>query len=168
MVFKMSLVFKVRFFIFVFLTTVLLFCASVFASTATPSVEPDEPSSGIFDQLSDFLLHLIVPEETYFTDKFDELKDTLSLKFPYATYIEVIDRLKLIVDEEPDLSFYDQHTSIDGIVYDFKFSHWIGGYVPTIRSLIAGIMYLLLAYYNYRQIIYFIRGSNYQGTKKDD
>ncbi|MDR1617370.1 MAG: hypothetical protein LBR98_10320 [Syntrophomonadaceae bacterium] len=123
--------------------------------------------SGIdFGVVTDFIVGLIVPDESYWSGKFDMLKATLYERIPYSYYLEIISKLSLIDAADVQLLNFDKYADVNGVEYDFQFSRWLGGYVPYVRGIITFIVVVFMAYYNIRQILYLIRGSGYESNNK--
>jgi hypothetical protein len=124
--------------------------------------------AGVFDfgVVADFIVGLIVPDEDYWSGKFDMLKSTLYERIPYSRYLEIVSKLSAISADDVQLSYFDSYADTEGVEYDFQLSRWLGGYVPYVRGLITFVVVVFMAYYNIRQILYLIRGSEYGSDSK--
>lgn len=136
--------------------------------------------SGLLDKLKDLLIWLFVPSDDFWNGEYEKLKSTLEAKLPYEKYVSVIASLDSAVaaSSRGSISGFDSNGSgfedftftVMGATVVLPWSKYINDYLPALRSLIRGFFYLLLAYYNYRQIMFLIRGTTYSsiGNAKPD
>ena len=116
--------------------------------------------SRIFAGVQDVLTFLFVPSEGYFTQRFGEVRVSLTNKLGIdggeLDYLESVDGVDL-----NNLSFFE------GTIYgqNVKFvdmSFW-DSIKPRIHSIARGFIYPLLGLYNMNQIYFLIRGVNLFG-----
>lgn len=132
---------------------------------AAPASE-SEASTELEESLIDSIIHIVVPRDDFFKEEFSKLDEKLKNKLPFKTYIETIGRLKEVSNK------YDGNASALNLEFEymgenvkFEIGSYISPYLPQIRMIITGMYVIFIAYYNYRQIMHLIRGTNYGGMK---
>ena len=139
------------------------------------SPPPNEPGNGDGDfnfpsleEIIDFIVHIFIPRESFWQDHFDRLDGRLREKLPFQTYIDTIGRLREVsgrLDNDP--SIFDITYELNGQEFQLDIGRHIGPHLHNLRILVTGFYVLLLAYYNYRQVMFLIRGRNYQSGRCD-
>ena len=132
----------------------ILITLPVYASE--PAAEPTEGTT--LEEIGEWLIHIVIPREEYFAEKLDQLNNKLQEKLPYQIYTQTIGRLREITAKENaatirfDYMGAQQEIDISGVIKPFK---------EKFQGIITGLYVLFFAYYNYRQIMHLIRGTNY-------
>jgi hypothetical protein len=130
-----------------------------------------------FDWL-DFLIGLIVPSESFWEEWFDHLAARLSERLPYQTYINTIGLLRNVGSPHVPFDISIESDSItpiamnaNGLIDTSNAQSVVSGmfnlmrpFLDPIRTLLYGLYFLLLAYYNYKQIYFLIRGTSFFGV----
>ena len=131
----------------------LLITALLFLVSAAPA--EDEETS-----ITDWLIHLIVPSDEFFQNRFDELDERLRDKLPFQTYINTLGRLKYVSNAlDGNSSVLDFEFDYMGTPINIELGRFIDPFLPRVRSIITGLYILFIAVYNYRQIMFLIRGT---------
>lgn len=111
----------------------------------------------------DGLKNLFIPNQETLTAKLTAIRDTFSSKFPNAN-LNILNRA---VDSSSANTFVVNNTkyvTIMGKTYEVEimsvFYRFWNTYKDIFQGWISGFMYLLLAIFNYRQVLYLIRGSS--------
>lgn len=135
----------------------------------------------LVDMIKELLLWLFVPSDNFWIDSYNILDSTLKEKLPYDKYIEVIAMLGSLDTSEDIVSFgfetfditernntivvyegFEDYTfTVLGVDVVLPYSSYVNQYLPILRNLIRSFFYILLAYYNYRQFMFLIRGTTY-------
>lgn len=119
-------------------------------STDVPGVEnPSVPNDGIWENIKDFIISLVVPSDTFWTDTFNGFRDNLNSNFPMLD-MSPFDSLLVGGKPFPDLYAYGS-VVVNGKV--------INSIVDWLRPIIAGFIMLCLMFFNYRKIYKLIRNS---------
>ncbi|WZL74073.1 hypothetical protein QBE52_04865 [Clostridiaceae bacterium 35-E11] len=100
---------------------------------------------------------LFVPSDTFFSEKINTLQNTLESRLSVSSYISVLETVKNLQSSE----FSSITGNVMGREVVFLDASIINSVLPTIRKWIKGVMFVLLAIYNYRQVYRLIRGSDY-------
>lgn len=124
---------------------------------STPMAEPTD------DSLLDYILGLVIPSDDFWSEHYDILNAKLQDRLPYDVYLDTIDSLKLLAssNDAANVQLEDFTFSVVGVEVVLPWSSSIEVFADTIRPWIRGFFMLLLAYYNYRQILFLIRGTTY-------
>lgn len=119
-------------------------------STDLPGVEnPSIPNEGIWATIKDFVVSLVVPSDTFWTDTFLGFRDNFTKNFPM---VDMSRFDELVVGGKPFPNIYAFNSKIvDGDV--------INSIVDWLRPIIAGFIMLCLMFFNYRKIYKLIRNS---------
>jgi hypothetical protein len=100
---------------------------------------------------------LFIPDENYFTTKFDEIKSAFLSKMPVDT--SSLDSLKSV----SDVALTNVQGSYLGNSYTFiDLSIWTD-YLPSVKNIIRGFVYPFLIFFNVNQIYFLIRGKKLFG-----
>lgn len=127
--------------------------------TAKPTPDPDNPDYDFdFGSIGDFIKGLVVPGEDYWNNKYNVLNEKLKSKLPYSVYIDVIRGLSDIASDSE--GFVDMEYEFSGTSVVIPLSI-VNPFISTYRLIIKGFFGLMLAYYNYRQVMFLIRGTTY-------
>ena len=157
-------------FIFLIVMTVFFIVVSssffyVYASAdrrPDPIADEPEPEPGLLDILKD----IIIPRDDFIEKQLLILQDQILAKLPFGEYISVLNTLNDISDEhDGDTSVYDIDIDLNGVTSTIPIGTYLEPFLPTIRSLVTGLYTIFFVYYNYRQIMFFIRGTNYQSMQ---
>lgn len=110
-------------------------------------------TSGILNGLKEILISLFVPEEDYFSSKFEQIKT----KFMDRVGIDTsgFDELENVSAE--DINF---EATVLGINVKFIDLSFLEGILSKFHDLVRGFLYPLLIFYNMDQIYFMIRGSH--------
>lgn len=98
-----------------------------------------------------FFVSIFVPENDYFTKKFDDIRTNLTGRLKVDT--RFIDSLNIKSVEPVAISY-----SLNGNTYTFLDFSFIKQNISYIRSILGTFLYFFLGYYSYRQIIKLIGG----------
>ena len=137
-----------------------------------PSSEPTEEEeypTGIWREIWDFLIHIIIPREGYFQNEYEKMNALLRKKLPYQVYIDTIERLNTVEDyfAEPEIGlpehWEDENNGI--VIFLGVITHYGEPIAVYFRPVIYGFYIFLLAVFNYRQIMFLLRGVNYSGIQ---
>ena len=124
----------------------------------------EEDDNDIFSGILDFVIHIFIPREDFWEHSFDRLDGRLNEKLPFQTYIDTIGRLKEVSDRlDGDPTALDITYDLNGNQYQLDIGRHLSQFIEYLRILITGVYIILIAYYNYRQIMFLIRGTNYIG-----
>ena len=122
-----------------------------------------------WDDISNFIMGIFVPREDFWEYHFDRLDGRLREKLPFQTYIETIGRLREVSGAlDGDASVFDITYVLNGQEFHIDIGRHIAPYLQQVRTLVTGVYVILLAYYNYRQVVFLIRGRNYQSGRGND
>lgn len=109
----------------------------------------DTPVDSPFSAIKEFIISLVVPSDTFWTDTFNGFRDNLNKNFP------MLDMTKfdsLVVGGKPFPNIYAYGSKIvDGDV--------INSIVDWLRPIIAGFIMICLMLFNYRKIYKLIRNT---------
>ena len=122
-----------------------------------------------FDSILDFIIHIFIPREDFWEYHFDRLDGRLREKLPFQTYIDTVGRLSEVVNalEGSYYSVFDITYELEGREFQLDIGRHIAPHLHPLRMLVTGFYVLFLAYYNYRQIMFLIRGRNYESGRCD-
>jgi len=127
-----------------------------------PSDNGDD-SGWSFESILDFIIHIFIPREDFFEYQFDRLDGRLRDKLPFQTYIDTIGRLREVSEAlDGDYTVFDITYELQGQQFQLDIGRHIAPHLPQIRTLITGLYIIFIAYYNYRQVMFMIRGRNAQ------
>lgn len=109
----------------------------------------------IVDGISQTLRWLFIPNENYFNNKFDEIKELLNSKIGMQQYINIFGQIKTTGEESSGLKInvYGKEVTI----VDFS---WIYAYKSSFNIFFRGFFIVLLILYNINQIYFLIRGTH--------
>ena len=115
-----------------------------------------------FSNLGNFFVSLFVPEEDYFENQVNDIKDKISEKIPYYDYVQLFGTLEQVQsgdDITVGISGYEVggHQFSDSDFVDFGF---ITQYKDIWYSWVRGFVFVFLIIYNVNQIIKLFRGYN--------
>jgi hypothetical protein len=132
------------------------------------SDDGEEDDDGIFSRILDFILHIFIPREDFWEYHFNRLDGRLREKLPFQTYLDTIGRLREVSGAlDGDASVLDLTYEINDQQFQLDISRFIAPHLYTARTLITGLYVILLVYYNYRQIMFLIRGTTFnQGSDR--
>ena len=139
--------------------------------------DPTDPDNPIIA----FLIGLIVPSETFWLSQFNQLSHLLETRLPYQQHLTIIERLQGVSStHDGDLSFFDFDVPIPNILpgsgsgsnsgfgsnsrpgsVSVSLGHLISPVMTQIRAVITGITLIALARYNYKQILFLVRGKSF-------
>ena len=124
-----------------------------------------EVLNGIKDLLSpesiiELLKTVFLPDEQFFSDHFDILKGKLEERLSYNAYIEAVSLLKNVTTG----SIPDVKATLWGTECTIVNMGFIRDNIRSLHSLIRGVFFILLALYNYRMVLFLIRGTDYIGA----
>ena len=132
-------------------------------------------SSTTGNWLGDLLLSPFVPRDGFLEEKFEETKALLDQKVGVSAYIDIISELGTAAEDLAETTSTGALAGVIGGTGGLSF-HFLGvkasvdsidiegviePYRETIKAFSGGIVVLMLAYFNYRQIMYMIRGTTY-------
>lgn len=132
------------------------------------TIEDENGSWGFpgFADILDFIIHIFIPREDFWEYQFDRLDGRLREKLPFQTYIDTIGRLREVSDRlDGAYSVFDITYEINDREFQLDIGRHIAPFLVNIRTLVTGLYVILLAYYNYRQVMFLIRGQNYQSGR---
>lgn len=110
-----------------------------------PSIPGDTP----FSSITDFIVSLVVPSDTFWTDTFNSFRDNFTSNFPMVD-MSRFDELVVGGKPFPNIYAYDSKI-VDGDV--------INSIVDWLRPIIAGFIMICLMFFNYRKVYKLIRNS---------
>ena len=116
----------------------------------------------------EWIVWIFVPRQEFFQYHFDLLDGRLMDKLPFQTYIETIGRLREVSGAlDGDASMFDITYELSGQQFQLDIGRHIAPHLYRVRTLITGLYVILLVYYNYRQIMFLIRGTTFnQGSDR--
>ena len=121
-----------------------------------------EPGGGVLD----WLVGLVVPSEVFFETEYEKLDKKLSDKLPFRTYIDTVGRLKEISAVlDGDASALDISFEYEGEQQRIDIGSVLAPHLPKFRAIVTGLYVLFIAFYNYRQVMHLIRGTNYSNME---
>jgi hypothetical protein len=124
---------------------------------------PIEQREAFWTRLLNFFISIFVPRTNYFQIEIDILEDRLHRRLPFQTFIEAIARLQAVSGAmDGDATVFDVDFNYGGERIRVDMGSRMLPHLQQARTLITGLYVILLAYYNYRQIYFLIRGTNYQ------
>jgi len=112
--------------------------------------------TAILDGIKDFF----VPSDNYFSDKFEDLRTTLSDKLA----IDSLTALFTSLDSVNSDGFNDINISIMGTNATILDADPINQNIETIRNWVRGFVFFFLVLYNINQVLKLIRGTDYIGA----
>lgn len=126
-----------------------------FPSVDSPSVpsNPSVPSEGIWTTIKDFIIGLVVPSDTFWTDTWGGLYNNFTSSFPMVD----MDGFNDLVTGEKKFPNID--INIMGVTGRVVNGDVVNSIVDWLRPIIAGFMMLCLMLFNYRKIYKLIRNS---------
>lgn len=110
---------------------------------------------------------LFVPDYDAFALETQNIHDEFSAKLPFHAIIELLKQMEEGISDEHD-------GDASGIVFDVAYgdvthqvdlSSYFTPFIKAFRPIIYGLYCLFIAYYNYRQIMFLVRGRNYGNMK---
>lgn len=114
----------------------------------------DIPSEGLWTAISDFIVSLVVPNESYWVDTFNGFRNKLSSKFP-GLDVSSLDGLCV-----NGLPLQDVKVSLMGTGSAVAFSgSTINSIASWLKPIVQGFIGVFLILYNYNQIYYLLRGT---------
>ncbi len=108
---------------------------------------------GFWVKLKEFLIGLVVPEDDYFTNEFTEIKNLIEEKT--HTDLDFINSLNLESQSLEPITY-----EYNGQTHTFTTFSFVTENITYIRNAISFVLWFFLALYNYRQLLYLIRGSS--------
>ena len=128
----------------------------------TPNT-PIEYREGFWSRLLSFFINIFVPRTNFFQNEINILENRLHQRLPFQTLIEAIAQLQTVSGAmDGDADVLNVNFQYEGSNIQVDMGSRIKPYLQQARTLITGMYVILLAYYNYRQIYFLIRGTNYQ------
>lgn len=118
-----------------------------------PSIPDTDINSGIWATIKDFVISLVVPSDTFWTDTWNGLYDNFTGSFPSVN----MDGFNDLVTGEKKFPNID--INIMGVKGRVVNGDVINSIVDWLRPIIAGFMMLCLMFFNYRKIYKLIRNS---------
>ncbi|MCL2188083.1 MAG: hypothetical protein FWC16_03415 [Defluviitaleaceae bacterium] len=128
--------------------------------------------NAIIDGMTTMFQNLFVPSETFFQDNFDELQDELRERLPYQIYIDTFGQLRNM-QTALDMSATTRalpithatanatNLSLDNPEqYISMVTNLIRPHLNAIRNVVGALYGILLALFNYRQLLWLIRGTS--------
>ena len=123
----------------------------------------ENDDSTFWSNLGNFFLSLFVPSENFFQTQFNQLETQLQARLPFQTFIDAIGRLREVSGRyDGDASVLNIDAAYNGRRIQVDIGNRILPHLRDIRAIVTGLYVIFLAYYNYRQIMFLIRGTNYQ------
>ncbi|WP_207641926.1 hypothetical protein [Paraclostridium sordellii] len=125
------------------------------AGTAEGDIADSLPATrtGVMDWVTD----MVVPADTYFTDKVAELSSTMQKTFPFADFTKFNN---LCINGIPPASIPIEVMGVKAFAFNTKYVNSIVGWL---RPLVSAFMGICLIYFNYRQFYKLIRGVDLNG-----
>lgn len=117
----------------------------------------------IIDLLGDLLKWLFVPNENFFNNNIEEIKEKISQKIPYQDYVELFETIKTVENgEDLSIDLPDYQISENLTVKQKKFIDFgkVTKYKDTWYSWLRGFTFIFMIIYNINQITKFLRGIN--------
>lgn len=125
--------------------------------------EDDTGIWGVFSGVFDFIKGIIIPGDDFFSNEFNNLNEKLQSKLPSSIYIDTIGRFKDVQDAfSEESSPIDNELVYEGTPINVNVKSLIIPFIDKFRPIITGLYVFYLAFYNYRQILFLIRGTNYK------
>ncbi len=115
-----------------------------------------------FTSLWDFFIRLFVPEDDYFSNKINDMKNKISQKIPYQDYVDMFETVKQVESGE-DISINLNGYKIGNMNFNIpKFINfsWVSKYKNTWYAWVRGFVFVFLIIYNINQVIKLLRGYN--------
>lgn len=123
--------------------------------TDTPT---DTPTDTVWDNIKAFIISLVVPADTFWTDTFGGLRGSFESAFPM---VDMSNFNSLVVGGKP---FPNIYVTVFGAKCKVVNGDVINSIAEWLRPLIAGFMMLCLMLYNYRKIYKLIRNTEPFGS----
>lgn len=108
-----------------------------------------------FDILLEFIIRIFVPEDNYFVNKFDELKNLVNNKFNVD--LSIFESLGSAAKGSVNNTYYSFNIMGSNVNLDISF---ITKIQSVTTSLCSGLVGLFLAWFNYKNVLYLIRGAS--------
>lgn len=116
----------------------------------------------IISLLKDLLIELFVPSDTYFNDWKDKFDNNLRNKLPYTTYNDFMNNVKDITSSRLNditVNIYGKECTI--VTFKWYYDHY-----DEINSLIRGVMFFVLIFFNINMMYKLIRGTSLYKIQK--
>lgn len=117
----------------------------------------------IIDLLGNLLQWLFVPEESYFENEVNKIKEKISEKIPYQDYINLFETVKTVsAGEDLSIDLPEYKVSDNLIIKQHKFIDFakVTKYKNTWYGWVRGFTFIFMIIYNINQIMKFLRGFN--------
>jgi len=126
-------------------------------------------SEYIPDEVLDWIVNNFVPNEEFFQSHFNNLYESFREKLPFQSQLEMIEEVTNVSGyHDGNFTVLDITYSVSGQPFQIALSNYIGPYLEMVRNFVTGWYVILLIYYNYRQIMFLIRGSNFNKSNVVD
>lgn len=126
----------------------------------------------IIELLGDLLNWLFVPNENFFNDNIEGIKEKISKKIPYQDYINMFETIKQVQSGDNikiELNEYNVGNNLTINSKNFIDFSWITKYKDTWYAWVRGFLFIFLIIYNINQIMKLFRGYNIaEGFNKID
>ena len=117
--------------------------------------------------IGNWIKDLFVPSEDFFQGQFNQLDERLQVRLPFQTYIDTIGRLRGVSSALDNTAYmFDIEFTLQGQQIQLEVGAGLLPHLRRVRPVVTGLYLIFLAYYNYRQIMFLIRGTNYHGVKE--
>lgn len=110
--------------------------------------------------IGEMLKTLFIPSDDYFALKFEGLKDGLETKLSVDTYAEIIESFA----NANGGHFEDINAVVMGRTVTIVNAEPINSALSHIHRWVRGVIFALLAFYNFNQVLKLIRGTDYIGS----
>ena len=133
-----------------------------------PDGSEDVNYVGALSHVLDVILNIFIPREEFWEYHFDRLDGRLRDKLPFQTYLDTIGRLRDVSGAlDGDFSMFDFTYEWSGEMHQLDIGQRIAPHLYRVRIVVTGLYIILLVYYNYRQVMFLIRGTTFnQGSNR--
>ena len=105
---------------------------------------------------------LLIPSEEFWQYNTNKIEGRFREKLPFQTYLDTIGRLRDVSGAlDGDASILDFTYEIGGQEFQLDIARHIAPHIYTIRTVITGLYIIFIVSYNYRQVMFLIRGKNF-------
>ena len=140
---------------------------AVSALIAVPLVYIINPDINSLFDLWYWLTRLFMPKDGFIMYHFTNLNKQFKSKLPFQSFINTLNSLRYVSGAmDGDITVFDLEHVINGEQIYINISQHIAPHIHTIRTIVTGLYVILLVYYNYRQIMFLIRGTTFNHGRK--
>ena len=109
----------------------------------------------LIEKLQELLKSLFVPGDDFFSSQFDSLLYDLENKLEYKSYLSLLESIKSINVSD----FADIEVEIMGVRGKILDGSVVTKSIRSLHSFIRGAMFIFLLFFNYRMVLFLVRGT---------